>query len=189
VGCIALLIYRKRQPKEETYASRVEQISTLKTTSTNFQQSKILGPKQGQHVTTDDVKSFLDAYEDRKQLKSEIKSMDLKAQKGKIPRRQYKVQRKAIENRIDNLSKTINRKRHTFIASSSTYSDLARQLDLAEEDLAEAEENLKILEHRQSKGEISIETFKKNTIDYQKQKDKAEAAINGILLRLREKTR
>ena len=186
VGCIALLLYRKRQPKEETYASRVEQISSPKTTS---QQSKSLETKQGQHVTTEDVKSFLDAYEDREQLKAEVKSMDLKAQKGKIPRRQYKVQRKAIENRIDNLSRTIDRKRQTFIASSSTYSDFARQLDLAEEDLGKAEENIKTLEQRQNKGEISIETFKKNAVDYQKQKDKAEAAINGILLRLREKTR
>ncbi len=189
VGIVALLFYRRRQPKEETYASRAEQISTLKTTSTTSQHAKSPEIKQGQHITTDDIKAFLDAYEDRKQLKAELKSMDVKAQKGKIPRRQYKVQKKAIENRIGNLSRTIDKKRQTFIASGSTYSDLARQLDLAEEDLVESEENIRTLEQRQSKGEISIETFKKNTVDYQKQKDKAEAAINGILLRLREKTR
>jgi len=189
VGIVALLFYRRRQPQEETYASRAEQISTLKTTSAASQHAKSPEIKQGQHITTDDIKAFLDAYEDRKQLKAELKSMDVKAQKGKIPRRQYKVQKKAIENRIGNLSRTIDKKRQTFIASGSTYSDLARQLDLAEEDLVESEENIRTLEQRQSKGEISIETFKKNTVDYQKQKDKAEAAINGILLRLREKTR
>ena len=145
--------------------------------------------KHSQNVTTDDVKTFLDAFEDRKQLNDELKSMDTKAQKGKIPRRQYKVQRKAIENRIESLTRTIDRTKQAFIASSSTYSDLARQLDLAEEDLVEAENNIRSLELRQSKGEISIETFKKNSGKYQKQKDKAESAINGILLRLREKIR
>ena len=189
VACVALLVYRRRQPKEETYATRAEQISTSKTTTTTPQHAKTSELKQRLHINMDEIKAFLDAYEDRKQLKAELKSMDIKAQKGKIPRRQYKVQKKAIENRIDNLSKTIDKKKQNFIASSSTYSDLARQLDLAEEDLVEAEENIRTLEQRQSKGEISIETFKKNTVDYQKQKDKAEAAINGILLRLREKTR
>ncbi len=60
---------------------------------------------------------------------------------------------------------------------------------LPKTDLVEAEENIKKLESRQSKGEISLETYKKNIGDYQKRKDKAESTINGILLRLREKTR
>ena len=66
---------------------------------------------------------------------------------------------------------------------------MVKQLDLAEADLNEAEENIKTLESRQSTGEISIETYKKSVGDYQKQRDKAESAINGILLRLREKIR
>ena len=189
VGCIAVFFYQRRQPKEETYATRAEQISTQKTAPITIQQTKSSEMKHGQNVTTDDVKTFLDAFEDRKQLNDELKSMDTKAQKGKIPRRQYKVQRKAMENRIESLTRTIDRTKQAFIASSSTYSDLARQLDLAEEDLVEAENNIRSLELRQSKGEISIETFKKNSGKYQKQKDKAESAINGILLRLREKIR
>ena len=189
VGCMAVFFYQRRQPKEETYATRAEQISTQKTAPITIQQTKSSEMKHGQNVTTDDVKTFLDAFEDRKQLNDELKSMDTKAQKGKIPRRQYKVQRKAIENRIESFTRTIDRTKQAFIASSSTYSDLARQLDLAEEDLVEAENNIRSLELRQSKGEISIETFKKNSGKYQKQKDKAESAINGILLRLREKIR
>ena len=189
VGCIAVLFYQRRKPEEETYATRAEQISTQKTETHATQQTKSSEIKHNQHVTTDDVKAFLDAFEDRKQLNNELKTIDTKAQKGKIPRRQYKVQRKAIENRVESLTRTIDRTKQAFITSSSMYSDLARQLDLAEEDLVEADENIRTLELRQSKGEISIETFKKNSSNYQKQKDKAESAINGILLRLREKIR
>ena len=113
--------------------------------------------------------------------------MDARAQKGKIPRRQYKVQRRAIEIRLETLTRNTNRLKDAFRSSSSAYADLMKQLDSAEADLTEAENNIKNLESQQSKGEISIETYKKNIADNQKRKDKAESAINGILLRLREK--
>ena len=74
-------------------------------------------------------------------------------------------------------------------SSGGVYADLIKQLDAAEEDLAEAEEDIKNLEDQQSKGEISIEAYKKDIGDYQKHRDKAESTLNGILLRLREKTR
>jgi chromosome segregation ATPase len=115
--------------------------------------------------------------------------MDVKAQKGKIPRRQYKVQRNAIEIRLEGLKRNIARTKENLKSTTGGYADLVKQLDLAEEDLAEAEENIKTLESRQSTGEISLEVYKKSIGDYQKQRDKAESAINGILLRLREKIR
>jgi chromosome segregation ATPase len=115
--------------------------------------------------------------------------MDAKAQKGKIPRRQYKVQRNAIETRLEGIQRNIDRIKEIFKVTTGGFGDLVKQLDLAEADLVEAEENIKSLEARQSTGEISIEFYKENIGDYQKQRDKAEAAINGILLRLREKIR
>jgi chromosome segregation ATPase len=122
-------------------------------------------------------------------LNAELKSLDSKAQKGKIPRRQYKVQRQTIETRLETLDKNISKLKDLFQASGSANADLVKQLDSVEEDLADAEENIRMLESQQKTGEISIETYKENIGDYQKQKDKAESTINGILLRLREKTR
>jgi chromosome segregation ATPase len=115
--------------------------------------------------------------------------MDAKAQKGKIPRRQYKVQRQAIGTRLAGIDRNIQRTKEIFKGATGSYGDLVKQLDLAEEDLEDAEENIKNLESRQSKGEISIEAYKGSIGEFQKQRDKAESAINGILLRLREKIR
>ena len=144
-------------------------------------------PVTGQYVTSESLREFTDAYEEKKQLNTELKAMDARAQKGKIPRRQYKVQRRAVEIRLENIARNINKIKDT-LRSSSSYADLVKQLDSAEEDLSDAEENIKKLEAGQSTGEISIETYKKNIGDYQKRRDKAESNINGILLRLREKT-
>ena len=189
IGCVVAVIYRRRKPKEETYADKVEQLTQRAAPSAVTQQSRAYEVKHGQHISTGDIEGFLDAYEDKKQLTNELRSMDLKAQKGKIPRRQYKVQRQTVEIRIESLKRNIERTKAKFRGTNTPYADLAKQLDLAEEDLTEAEENIKTLEARQSRGEISLETYKRSVGDYQKQRDKAESAINGILLRLREKIR
>jgi hypothetical protein len=115
--------------------------------------------------------------------------MDAKAQKGKIPRRQYKVQREALVNKIDGIDRSIQRNKAAFRGAAGTYPELMNQLDVAEADLSEAEESIQSLEARQSRGEISIESYKRNIADAQKTRDRAEASINGILLRLREKIR
>ena len=189
VGCLAVVLIRRRKPKEETYADKTERLSSLESAQTTSIQIKGSEAKVGQHISADNIREFIDAYADKKQLNSELKSMDSKAQKGKIPRRQYKVQRSAIEIRLENINRNIERTKQTFRASTGSYADLVKQLDLAEADLVEAEENIKNLESQQSTGEISLEVFKRNIGDYQKQRDKAESAINGILLRLREKIR
>ena len=190
VGCIAVFFVRRHRPTEETYAEKTERLNTLEPTATTpSQQPKGAELKTTQRISAESIREFIDAYEDKKQLNAELKSMDAKAQKGKIPRRQYKVQRSAIEVRLEGIDRNIERTKKTFMGTTGGYADLVKQLDLAEADLVEAEENIKNLESRQNKGEISLEIYKRSIGDYQKQRDKAESAINGILLRLREKIR
>ncbi len=189
IACTTVFFIRKRKPKEETYAEKTERLSVKEQEAMSPTQQKAVGIKMGQAVTAETIKEFIDEYEDKKQFTAELKSMDAKAQKGKIPRRQYKVQRSTLETRLEGIERSIERTKEKLKGVTGTYSDLAKQLDLAETDLAEAEENIRRLETHQSKGEISIESYKRDILNYQKQKDKAESAINGILLRLREKTR
>ncbi|MCX6644013.1 MAG: hypothetical protein NT043_02230, partial [Candidatus Bathyarchaeota archaeon] len=191
VGCVAAVFIRRRKPSEkEPTITRTERLPTQQPMpTTSSQQAKSVEPITGQRITTENIREFTDDYGEKKQLNAELKSLDARAQKGKIPRRQYKVQRRAIEIRLETLTRNTNRIKDVFRSSTSLYADLVKQLDAAETDLVEAEENIKKLESRQSKGEISLETYKKNIGDYQKRKDKAESTISGILLRLREKAR
>jgi hypothetical protein len=189
-GCLAVFFVRRHQPKEETYADKTQRLTKLETeTATTTTETKRTEQKTDQNISADAIREFIDAYEDKKQLNAELKSMDAKAQKGKIPRRQYKVQRSVIETRLQGINRNLKRTKENFKGTTGGYADLVKQLDLAESDLDEAEENIKTLESRQSKGEISLEVYKRSIGDYQKQRDKAESAINGILLRLREKIR
>ncbi|MCW3995428.1 MAG: hypothetical protein NWE98_04680 [Candidatus Bathyarchaeota archaeon] len=191
IGCVAVVFVRKRRPQEESIIPRTERLPTYKssTSTATAEQPSHAEPKVAHHITPDEIREFLDAYEDRKRLSAELKSLDSRAQKGKIPRRQYKVQRKAVETRIEGLTRNIQQTKEQFASSGGTYPDIVEQLDAAEADLAEAEEGIANLEVRQSRGEIPLETYKRNIADYQKRRDKAESTISGIMVRLREKIR
>jgi len=183
IGCFAVVIVRRRKPTEEE-----PETAEIEEASVEMPEHEHVEPViTGQRVTSETIRDFTDAYEDRKQLMIELRSLDVKAQKGKIPRRQYKVQRRAIEIRLEGISRRTSKLKAIFRGSSSTNADLMKQLDKAEADLRAAEKGIDNLEAQQSRGEISLEKYKRNLTDYQRRKDKAESAISGILLRLREK--
>ncbi len=147
---------------------------------------RIVAPKASVGLSPDHIRAFIETYEEKNRLSSELKALDARAQKGKIPRRQYKVQRRTLEVRFDALSKNIAGVKETFRRAGGIYSNLTRQLTVAETELVEVETNIATIEARQSRGELSLEVFKKQFGDYQRRKEKAETTINGILLRLRE---
>ncbi|MCW4008762.1 MAG: hypothetical protein NWF09_08775 [Candidatus Bathyarchaeota archaeon] len=146
-------------------------------------------PKPSVILSPDQLRAFNDAYEEKSKLSLELKLIEERAKKGKIPRRRYKVQRKTLETRIETLNKNISELKALFRRAGGVYADLVRQLDIAETELVEIATNLRTIEVRYSRGELPLEEYKKAVADYQRRKEKAEATINGILLRLREELR
>lgn len=150
---------------------------------------RVATPKASVILSPDQLRAFNDAYEEKNKLVLELKLLEERAQKGKIPRRRYKVQRKTLETRIDTLNKNIAELKAVFRSAGGVYADSVRQLDIAEAELVEISANLRTVEVRHSRGELPLEEYKKAIADYQRRREKAEATINGILLRLREEIR
>jgi hypothetical protein len=150
---------------------------------------RVAATKASVGLSPDHVRSFTDGYSEKTRLTSELKTIEERAQKGKIPRRRYKVQRRNLEVRLDNISKTLSELKRTFRSAGGVYADLVRQLDAAEVELVEVETNIRTSEVRHRRGELPLEAYKKALADSQRRKEKAEATINGILLRLREEIR
>ena len=167
-GCMAVAFWRR--PKTST-------------------PSKTATPKLSISRSPDNIRAFIDAYEEKNRIISELSLLDVTAQKGKISRRRYKVQKRKLTVRLDSLSKDIAEFKAVFRGAGGNYAGLIRQFDSAEAELNEVETNIKNVEARHRKGAISIEEYKKVLADYQRRKEKAEATINGILLRIREETR
>jgi hypothetical protein len=150
---------------------------------------RIAAPKASVVLSPDHVRSFTDGYSEKTRLTSELKTLEARAQKGKIPRRRYKVQRRNLQVRLDTISRNLGELKRTFRSAGGVYADLVRQLDAAEVELVEVEKNTRASEVRHRRGELPLEAYKKALADYQRRKEKAESTINGILLRLREEIR
>ncbi len=147
---------------------------------------RIVVSKGSAELRPDHVRAFIDAYEEKSRLTSELQSLEVRAQKGKIPRRRYKVQLGSLTGRSDALSKNIAGLKGILRGAGGVYADLVRQLDFAEAELGEVETGMSTVEAGHVRGELSLEEYKKALADYQRRKEKAETTINGIMLRLRE---
>jgi hypothetical protein len=150
---------------------------------------RIATPETSITLSPNNIKAFTEAYDETNRLNTELKTLERRAKKGKIPRRRYKVQRRSLEARLDNISKNIAGLKKTFRSAGGVYANLARQLDVAEAELVEAETNIRTIEVRHRRGALPLESYKRSLADYQRRKEKAEATVNGILLRLREEIR
>ena len=144
------------------------------------------GPSTTLRLRSEDARSFVDAYDEKMKIEGEIDALEARVQKGRIPRRRYKVQKKTLEIRLSTLDRTLAEAGGKMHSAGGHYSDLMRQLEVAETEIDEAEVNMKSIEVRQNRGEISLETYRKLQGDYERRKDRAKTTINGILLRLRE---
>ena len=150
---------------------------------------QIAVPSAMMRLRPENIKSFIDSYEEKMRILREMDTLEARVQKSKIPRRRYKVQKRTLEMRLSTLSRELVEVREAMRQSGGHHADLMRQLEVAETEINDVEANIKTIEARQSRGEVSIEAYRKLMGDYQHKKEKAETTINGILLRLREETR
>jgi hypothetical protein len=146
-------------------------------------------PTVGMKMRPDFIRSFVESYEEKMKITFELDSLESKVQKGRIPRRRYKVQKKTLEARLNTLSRSLSEASERMRSAGGHYADLMRQLEVAETDINDVEANVKTIEVRHSRGEVSLEAYRRLTADYQHRKEKAETTIDGILLRLREEIR
>lgn len=149
----------------------------------------VITPAVAMRLRPESIKSFVDAYEEKRKITLEIESLESKVRKGKIPRRRYKVQRKTLETRLSSLSRNLADFKERMRSVGGQYVELMRQLEIAETEINEVEANIKSIEARHSRGELSLEAYRKLLADYERRKEKADTTINGILLRLREEIR
>jgi hypothetical protein len=166
VGCVVMLVWRR--PKTPV---------------------TVVGPSAALKIRPEFLKSFVDSYEERMKIGMDLESIETGVQKGRIPRRRYKVRRKMLETRLGALSRSLEELRDKMRGSGGHYVDLMRQLEVAETEISEVETNVKSIEARHNRGELSLEAYRKLLGDYERKKQNAETTINGILIRLREEIR
>jgi hypothetical protein len=140
-------------------------------------------------VPPKDIRRFVDTYEKKTRRLQELESIEKQALKEKISRRQYKVRKRALENRISVTSRNLASLREKLSAASQKYADMMRQVEVAETRLMGAKTDIRRLETRYRNGEISKEAYRRLLNEYNRRRDGARTTIDGVLLRLREEIR
>jgi len=143
----------------------------------------------GVTLTPEHIKQFSEVYEEKAKITQELRALEARAQHGRIPRRRYKVQRRTLELRLETLSQSLAQLKAILRSSGGSYADAVRQIEAEEVELNEVQLATQNLEVRHEAGEISLETYRKQLADLEKRKEKANASVNGLLLRLRGEIR
>jgi len=149
----------------------------------------VVVPTVAVRLSPEILRRFVESYEEKRRITSEIKSLETAVSKGRIPRQRYKVQRKTLETRLASLSRSLDDLKLKLRSAGGRYADLMRQLEVAETELNEVESNIRSIEIRHRRGELTLEAYRKLLADYEGRRERAETAINGILLRIREEIR
>lgn len=137
-------------------------------------------------VPSKDLRSFVSSYEEKMQVRSELVSLEELLQKGKIPRRKYKVRRRMLEGRLSTINRNLSSLSDVIRSGGSQYAGLMRQIEAAEAKLDGAERDLQRVESRYKRGEISRGAYGKLVDEYKARIEDAVSMIDGVLLRLRE---
>ncbi len=137
-------------------------------------------------IRPEELRTFVDLYDDKRRLQREIESLEIRARKGKIPRRRYKVRKKTIESRLSSLTRDLKALEEKIRLAGPRYSDLMHQLEVAETALEGVEADINRTEVRYRRGEISPTAYNKVLEDAYRRRDRARTTIDGVLLRLRE---
>lgn len=148
--------------------------------------ARVVAPAAMAPLARETLQEFLDSYEEKRRLTSDIAALEEAARKGRIPRRKYKVQLKTLEVRLNSISNSLEELKRKIQAAGGFYADLMRQLNEEEAKLEEIEVEAQKAEARYRRGELSAEVYRRLMDDYARKKEDAEARISGILMKLRE---
>jgi len=140
-------------------------------------------------VPPEDLRSFIEAYERKTSILSELESMEKRLRKGRIPRRRYKVRKRMLEGRLSSLSRDLSDLRGKIRAAGPKYANIMRQIEVAETMLEGVEKDIRRVEARYRRGEISKGAYGRLLEEYHRRMDRAKTTIDGVLLRLREEIR
>jgi hypothetical protein len=137
-------------------------------------------------IPPEDIRRFVDAYEEKERINSELESMQTRLRSGKIPRRRFKVRKKMLDGRLSTISRDLSSLHEKIRAAGPKYANMMRQIEVAETNLEGVDRDIQRVKARYRRNEVSKGAYGKLMDEYKHRREEAETTIDGVLLRLRE---
>jgi hypothetical protein len=132
------------------------------------------------------LKALVSSYEERTKTMLELESLERQAQKGRLPRRRYKVRKRILESQMSRLDRELVDLKQRAKSMGPRYAEILKDLDVAEAELEgiEAEERRAATRYRA--GAYTLDAYHRMQEQYNKRREKAKTTIEGAILRLSE---
>ena len=140
----------------------------------------------GVAVKPQTLKSMVSSYEERTKILAELESIERQAQKGKLPRRRYKIRKRMLESQLSRLDRELVDLKQRVKSVGPKYSEILKELDITEAELEGVEAEVKRVEGRYRSGAITLDAYRRLQDQLNKRREKAKTTIDGALLRLSE---
>jgi hypothetical protein len=134
------------------------------------------------------LQSIVSSYEERIRISRELESIERQVQKGRMPRRRYKMRRRMLESQLNRLDRELADLKERVKSVGPKYAEILKELDIAEAELEGVDAESKRVEARYRSGTLSLDTYKHQQDQLNKRREKAKTIIDGALLRLGEET-
>jgi hypothetical protein len=134
------------------------------------------------------LRDFVNRYEERRRLRSEIESMEDQIKKGKLSRRKFRLRKSSVDDHISRLEKDLSQLSNKISAASEQHMERMKHLKKAEDEIETLKNDIERAEARFLRKEITAEARRKMLDEYNRMKERAENTIEETLLRLKEET-
>jgi len=143
-------------------------------------------PMSGVAVRPQTLKSIVSSYEEKARILRELESIDRQVQKGKLPRRRYKIRRRMLESQLSRLDREMVDLKQRVKSVGPKYTEILKELDISEAELEGIEAEAKRVEARYRNGAITLDAYRRIQDQLNKRREKAKTTVDGALLRLSE---
>lgn len=137
-------------------------------------------------VSSEILKEFIEVFEEKERILSEIEFLEQQSKRGKISRKQYKLRRKTLEERLSSVQGRLTALKDEIESAGSRYADMMKRLETASADIETVKRSMAEVEIKYHRGEISAEARRHLLKEYEDRRKRAESIVEEILLRLKE---
>ncbi len=132
------------------------------------------------------IQKFIELYADKMALNLELDKMNEYLRRRKITRAEYRARKSDISARLKEISKELPGVRKELESYGQKYRDIARDIETHEQQITGAKAGLESLAKSKKRGAITRAVYDKMKADYEKKIRKSSAAIDSLLLLLKE---
>lgn len=147
------------------------------------------GPELAVPVPVEKLREFVGLYDEKLVLSRELIVMEEDVARGGLVKHEFRRRRKVMEQRLDEINKSLMEVKAEVRAVSPRYDELIRRIDRAEAEVEVSRNSMNQVRSQYRAGKSTRETYDAMVNDLTRRTDRAEETVETILITLREDAR